>query len=124
MRLLTGGQEEALINLMSWNKNSRKFAVASYSSTRFQPLDNKPWCSPRAPKRSDLVAVVAPVCIKGLRLVTIQLPEKFSPIGLRTNRSSHIRVSQKFALTEFSQVRLSGSLGNPDIRSYSGDQNA
>jgi hypothetical protein len=27
------------------------------------------------------------------------------------------RVSPKFALTEFSQVRLSGSLGNPDIRS-------
>ena len=32
MRLLTGGQEEALINLMSWNKNSRKFAVAIYSA--------------------------------------------------------------------------------------------
>jgi hypothetical protein len=42
-----------------------------------------------------LVAVVAPMCIKGLRLVTTQLPEKFSPIGEGTNRSSHIRVSRK-----------------------------
>ena len=33
-------------------------------------------------KRSDLVAVVAPLCIKGLRLVTVQLPEKF--LGHRT----------------------------------------
>jgi hypothetical protein len=36
------------------------------------------------------------MCIKGLRLVTMQLPEKFSPIRLGTNRSSHIRVSRKF----------------------------
>jgi hypothetical protein len=46
------------------------------------------------------------MCIKGLRLVTMLLPEKFSPIGLRTNRSSHIRVSAKFALMEFSEVRV------------------
>jgi len=46
------------------------------------------------------------MCIKGLRLVTMLLPEKFSPIGLRTNRSSHIRVSGKFALMEFSEVRV------------------
>jgi hypothetical protein len=78
-------------------RNSPKFAVASYSSTRLQPLDNSPCCSPPAPKRSELVAVVAPMCIKGLRLVTAQLPEKFSPIGVGTNRSSHIRVSQKFS---------------------------
>jgi hypothetical protein len=44
------------------------------------------------------------MCIKGLRLVTRQLPEKFSPIGLGTNRSLHIRVSPKFALTEFYEV--------------------
>ncbi len=37
-------------------------------------------------KRSDLVAVVAPLCIKELRLVTMQLPEKFSPIGPGLNR--------------------------------------
>jgi hypothetical protein len=58
-------------------------------------LDNRPWCRPPAPKRGELVAVVAPMCIKGLRLVTVQLPEKFSPIGVGTNRSSHIRLSRK-----------------------------
>src|SRR5215213_9345357 len=81
------------IHRSAWKKNSPKFKVASYSSSRLQPLDNRPWCSTPAPKRSDLVAVVAPMCIKGLRLVTMQLPEKFSSIGLGTNRSSHIRVS-------------------------------
>ena len=38
------------------------------------------------------------MCIKGLRLVTVQLPEKFSPIGVGTNLSSHNRVSPKFVL--------------------------
>jgi hypothetical protein len=35
-----------------------------------------------------LVAVVAPFCIKGLRLVTVQLLEKFSPIRLGANQTS------------------------------------
>src|SRR5215208_624369 len=73
------------IHRSAWNKNSRKFKVASYSSKRFQPLDNRRWCSPPAPNRGDLVAVVAPFCIKALRLVTMELPEKFSPIGVGTN---------------------------------------
>jgi hypothetical protein len=34
---------------------------------------------PRPSKRGDLVTVVAPLCIKELRLVTMQLPEKFLP---------------------------------------------
>ena len=38
------------------------------------------------------------MCIKGLRLATMQLPEKFSLIGVGTNRSSHIRVSANFPL--------------------------
>jgi hypothetical protein len=88
----------ALIHLSTWKRNSRKFAVASYSFTRLQPLVKRPCCSPPAPKHSELVAVVAPFCIKGLRLVTMQLPEKFSPIGVGTNRSSHIRLSRNFAL--------------------------
>jgi hypothetical protein len=82
-----------------------------------RPLTIEPGAPLWGQNGSDLIAVVAPFCIKGLRLVTMQLPEKFSPIGLGTNQSSHIRVSAKFALTEFSQVRQSGSLGNPDIRS-------
>src|SRR5215203_6556109 len=77
--------------------NSRKFAVASYSSARRQALDNRLCCAPLGSKHPDLVAVVAPMCIKGLRLVTMQLPEKFSAIVLGTNRSSHIRVSANFA---------------------------
>src|SRR5829696_10488020 len=112
-RLSTGGGDErslpsspcpgrllgaTLIYPSAWKRNSRKFTVASYSSPRLQPLDNSHWCSPPAPKRSELVAVVAPICIKGLRLVTMQLPEKFSPIGVGANRSSHIRLSRKFVV--------------------------
>jgi hypothetical protein len=37
------------------------------------------------------------MCIKVLRLITMQLPENFSPIGVGTNGSSHIRVSANFA---------------------------
>src|SRR5215217_4164573 len=35
------------------------------------------------------------MCIKGLRLVTMQLPEKFSPSRLGTNRTSPSRSSEK-----------------------------
>jgi hypothetical protein len=80
----------------AWKRNSRKFKVASYSSTWFQLPGNRRWCSPPAPKRSELVAVVAPMCIKGLRLVTMQLPEKFSPIGVGDQ--------PKFAYSAFSEV--------------------
>jgi hypothetical protein len=41
-----------------------------------QALDNRPCCTPSGSKHPDFVAVVAPTCIKGLRLVTVQLPEK------------------------------------------------
>ena len=69
-------------------KNSAKFAVASDSSTHRQTLGNRLCCTRLGSKRSDLVAVVAPMCIKGLHLVTVQLPKRFSPIGLGTNRTS------------------------------------
>jgi hypothetical protein len=36
----------------------------------------------------------------------MQLPENFSPIGVGTNRSSHIRLSAKFALIEYSEIRV------------------
>src|SRR5215203_4120325 len=80
----------------SAKSNSRKFGVASYSSTRLQPLDNRLCCTPLGSNHPDLVAVVAPMCIKGLRLVTMQLPVKFSPIGLGTNR--------RFAYSGFHEV--------------------
>jgi hypothetical protein len=76
--------------------NSRKFTEATCSSTQRQYLDNKLYSTPLVSKRSDLVAVVAPTGIKGLRLVTIQLPEKFSPIGLGDQPN--------FALWGFSEV--------------------
>src|SRR5215207_1559386 len=47
-----------------------------------QPHDKRPCSTPLGSKRSDLVLFVAPLCIKGLRLVTVQLPEKF--LGRRT----------------------------------------
>src|SRR5918993_2900595 len=89
------------IHPSAWKSNSPKFAVASHSSTRLQPLDNRLCCTPLGSKHPDLVAVVAPMGIKVLRLVTMQLPEKFSPIGVGTNRSSHIRPSGKFAPVVF-----------------------
>jgi hypothetical protein len=66
----------ALIHLSAWNKNSRKFAVASNPSGAAPSTRQEHVGTPSASKRSDLVAVVAPLCIKGLRLVTVQLPKK------------------------------------------------
>src|SRR5215207_11642868 len=86
-----------LIHRSAWNRNSRKFAVASYSCTQRQPLHNKPCCTPLGLKHPDLVAVVAPICIKKLRLVTMQLPEKFSPIGAGLKANFALRSSRKFA---------------------------
>jgi hypothetical protein len=65
----------------SEKENSAKFTVANGSSTYHQAPDYGLCCPPSEPKRSDLVPFVAPLCIKGLRLVTVQLPEKCSPIG-------------------------------------------
>jgi hypothetical protein len=50
-----------------------------------------------ASKRGDLVPFVAPLCIKGLRLATVQLREKSRPLKLGLNRTSPVRGSQKFA---------------------------
>src|SRR5829696_7619705 len=76
------------IHPSAWKRNSRKFTVANGSPTQRQPHDNRPCCTPLTSKRSDLVLFVAPLCIKGLRLVTGQLPEKSSPIGPGLNRTS------------------------------------
>src|SRR5829696_9183140 len=80
--------EKDLIHRSAWKWNSRKFTVANGSPTQRQPHDNRPCCTPLTSKRSDLVLFVAPLCIKGLRLVTGQLPEKSSPIGPGLNRTS------------------------------------
>jgi hypothetical protein len=47
-------------------------------------------------ERRDLVAFVAPLCSKALRLVTLQLPENSCPIGPGLERTSPKRRSWKF----------------------------
>src|SRR5215208_3363077 len=79
-------------------RNSAKFTVANdpsgaSPSTRLQHGDTL-----LASIRSNLVPFVAPIYIKGLRLVTVQLPEKSSSIGPGINRTSPLRSSRKFAL--------------------------
>src|SRR5215218_3382830 len=82
------GPSSRPIHRSAWKKNSRKFTVANGFFTQRQPHDNRPCCTPLTSKRSDLALFVAPICIKGLRLVTVQLPEKSSPIGPGLNRTS------------------------------------
>jgi hypothetical protein len=65
----------------AWNRNSAKFTVANSSSTHRQVLINRLYRTSLASERSDYVVFVAPLCIKGLRLVTVQLPEKSWRIG-------------------------------------------
>jgi hypothetical protein len=60
-------------------RNSRKFTVASNRSDAALSTRQQHGGTPSASKRSDLVAGVAPLCIKGLRLVTMQLPENSRP---------------------------------------------
>src|SRR5918994_4267709 len=78
--------------------NSRKFAVASNRSDPSPSTPQQHGGTPSASKRSDLVAVVALFCIKELQLVTMQLPEKFSPY--RTGDQPN------FACLMFSEVGL------------------
>jgi hypothetical protein len=61
--------------------NSPKFGVASYPPRSAPGTRERHGSTTSEPKRGDQVAFVAPLCIKGLRLVTLQLPENFSPIG-------------------------------------------
>jgi hypothetical protein len=83
----------------AWKSNSRKFTVANGSSMQRQPHDKRPCSTPLGSKRSDLVAVVAPFCIKGLRLVTVQLPEKF--LGRRIAAIGQCEGNANFACREF-----------------------
>jgi hypothetical protein len=78
--------------------NSPKFTVASDRSDAAVSTRQQHGGTPLASKRSDLVAVVAPLCIKELRLVTMQLPEKF--LACRTGTRPN------FAFTEFYEVRV------------------
>jgi hypothetical protein len=73
----------------AWKRNSAKFTVASNRSDAALSTRQQHGGTPSASKRSDLVAGVAPLCIKELRLVTMQLPEN----------------SANFAFKEFYEVR-------------------
>jgi hypothetical protein len=76
--------------------NSRKFAVASDSSTQRQPLDKRPCFTPSESKRPDLVAVVAPMCIKGFATRSDAITREI--LAHRTGDQPN------FALTEFSEL--------------------
>jgi hypothetical protein len=78
--------------------NSRKFKVASDPSSSAPSTRVRHGGASSEFERRDLVAFGAPVCIKGLRLVTTQLPEKSPPIGPGLNRTSPIWRSEKFGL--------------------------
>ena len=70
-----------IIHRSAWKTNSPKFAVASDPPSAALCPRERHGSTTSEPKRPDQVAFVAPLRIKELRLVTLQLPEKFSPIG-------------------------------------------
>jgi hypothetical protein len=89
----------------AWKRNSAKFTVASNRSDAALSTRQQHGGTPSASKRSDLVAGVAPLCIKELRLVTTQLPEN----------------SANFAFKEFCELRPNGvlrSLANGVFRNF------
>src|SRR5215208_7178361 len=63
------------------NGYSRKFAVASAPPSSAASAQERHGDTVLGSKRTYQVAFVAPLCIKGLRLVTLQLPEKSWLIG-------------------------------------------
>src|SRR5829696_201064 len=77
---MSGACRGSSIHRSAWKKNSRKFTVAINHSDAAESTRQQHGGTPSASKRSDLVAVVAPFCIKELRHVTVQLPEKSGPI--------------------------------------------
>src|SRR4051794_12188891 len=77
-----------LIHRSAWKRHSRKFAVASDPTDAAASTRKRPDGTPQASKRGDYVLLVAQTCIKELRLVTAQLPEKYSPLGPGPRRTS------------------------------------
>jgi hypothetical protein len=69
-------------------ETSAKFTVANDQSDASPSTPLQHGDTLLASIRSDLVPFVAPICIKGLRLVTVQLPKRSSPIGPGINRTS------------------------------------
>src|SRR3954447_17402613 len=70
------------IHRSAWKKRySRKFAVASVPPSSAASAPERHGGTVLGSKRSYLVAFVAQLCSKALRLVTTLLPEKSSSIG-------------------------------------------
>src|SRR5215208_7150970 len=69
------------IHRSAWNSYSRKFAVASDRAEQAPGPQVRPGGASSESERRDLVAFVAPLCSKALRLATSQLPENSCPIG-------------------------------------------
>src|SRR5215207_6103299 len=78
---------------------SRKFAVASAPPSSAASAPERHGGNVLGSKRTYLVAFVAPLCSKALRLVTLQLPENSCPIGPGQSRTSRLRRSRKYATT-------------------------
>ena len=75
---------------MRGNSNSRKFGVSSDPVGVAADTRKRPGGTVSGSKRYDKVAFVAPSCIKGWRLVTLQLPKNFSPIQQVSVDMTHI----------------------------------
>ena len=75
--------------------NSTKFGVASDPSISAPSTRVRPGGASSESERRDLVAFVAPLCSKALRLATSQLPENSCPIGPGQSRTSPKRRSRK-----------------------------
>jgi hypothetical protein len=86
------------IHPTAWKRNSRKFAVANGSPTHRQALDNRLCRTRLASKCGNFAPFVAPMCIKGLRLVTMLLPREI--LAYRTGDQP------KFAYSGFCEVRF------------------
>jgi len=72
----------------STKESSRKFGVASAPPSSAASAQERHSGTALGSKRTYLVAFVAPLCIKGLRLATLQLPENSCPIGPGLCRTS------------------------------------
>src|SRR5215203_2315684 len=90
----------SLIHRSAWKRNSRKFVVASAPPSSAASAPERHGATPSASKGDDLVAFVTPLCSKGWRLVTLQLPEKSCPIGPGLCRTSPKRRSRKITIEE------------------------
>src|SRR5829696_2561310 len=103
-----------LIHRSAWKKgNSPKFAVASDRTKQAPGPRARHGGASSESERRDLVAFVAPSCSKALRLVTLQLPENYCPIGPGLSRTPALILSPRprSPLTTGAAFAVSGIYG-------------